>query len=194
MKNFFAKKKGYQCWCLGVRALPNSHFLQEAAGLGIVETFKTILVLRMVEAANSKLSWGWKRRNCKFEINLGLGIEDSFKTILRQWILKIVRSILGLEMVEVVYLETVISKHIKDKPKNGQKTKTDPALCKGSRQKTSSQKLGRHASPRVHSVWKSLCRVSFILKKFGPKIFSLIFSLNWIILRKLFFYLQNIIS
>ena len=36
---------------------------------------------------------------------------------------------------------------------------------------TSSQKLGRHASRRVYSVWKSLCRVSFGSKKFGPKRF-----------------------
>ena len=52
------------------------------------------------------------------------------------------------------------------------------------RNKTSSQKLGRHASHRVRSVWKSLARVSFGSKKFGAKIFLLIFSLNWIILRK----------
>ena len=39
------------------------------------------------------------------------------------------------------------------------------------------------------STWslKNLGRVSFGSKKFGPKIFLLIFSLNWIILRKLFF-------
>ena len=36
--------------------------------------------------------------------------------------------------------------------------------------KTSSQKLGRHASRRVRSVWKSFGRVSFGSKKFGPKI------------------------
>ena len=35
---------------------------------------------------------------------------------------------------------------------------------------TSSQKLGRHASRRVRSVWKSFGRVSFGSKKFGPKI------------------------
>ena len=41
-KNLQKERKSYWCWCLGVRALPNSHFLQEP-GLGIVETFKTIL-------------------------------------------------------------------------------------------------------------------------------------------------------
>ena len=49
--------------------------------------------------------------------------------------------------------------------------------------KTSSQKLGRHVSCQVRLVRKSLGRVSFGSKKFGPKIFSLIFSLNRIILR-----------
>ena len=38
----------------------------------------------------------------------------------------------------------------------------------------SSQKLGRDASHRVRSVWKSLGQVSLGSKKFGPKIFSLI--------------------
>ena len=49
---------------------------------------------------------------------------------------------------------------------------------------TSLQKLGRHASRRVRSVWKSLGRVSFGSKKFGLKISLSIFSLNWIALRK----------
>ena len=44
----------------------------------------------------------------------------------------------------------------------------------------------RLASRRVRSVWKSLGRVSFGSKKFGPKIFLMVFSLNWIILSKNF--------
>ena len=48
--------------------------------------------------------------------------------------------------------------------------------------KTSSQKLGRHVSCQVRLVRKSLGRVSFGSKKFGPKMSLSIFSLNWTIL------------
>ena len=40
---------------------------------------------------------------------------------------------------------------------------------------TSTQKLGRHASRQVRSVWNFLGQISFGLKTFGPKIFSIDF-------------------
>ena len=50
--------------------------------LQIVETFKTILKLRIVDAAKSKPSWRWEEKKLSHQNNLGAVNSRNIKTIL----------------------------------------------------------------------------------------------------------------